>query len=269
MIDLVELAQKVILFLPKVISALVIFFVALISSRLAAQWVRRLVARRIAKPEVLHLVEWPVRWAIIALGTLTALEQVDFDVSAFLAGLGVAGLTIGFALQDIARNFIAGVLLLIRQPFAIGDAVCVAGYTGKVIDVNTRDTTIQTWDGEFVVLPNLQVFSGPIIDYSVLANRRRTMRIGLGYAQDIDAAREVFLEATRSVPGVLADPSPMIHAEEFGDYAVTLALRFWINQREHSILDVHSDVIVAVNQAASQHGIDLPYPMQTVRVVRD
>ena len=267
--DFAQFAHQAILFVPKLISALVIFFVALISSRLAAKGVRRLVARRVAKPEVLHLVTWPVRWAIIVMGTLTALQQVNFDVGAFLAGLGVAGLTIGFALQDTARNFIAGVLMLIRQPFAIGDAVCVAGYTGKVLDVNTRDITIQTWDGEHVILPNLQVLSGPIIDYSVLAARRRTIRIGLGYGQDIDVAREVFLGATRAVSGVAAAPAPMIHAEELGDYAVILALRFWINQREHNILDVHSDVIVAVNGAANQHGIDLPYPMQTVRVVNE
>jgi small-conductance mechanosensitive channel len=89
---------------------------------------------------------------VLVLGTVVALGQVNFDVTGFVAGLGVAGVTIGFALQDIARNFVAGIILLIRQPFDIGDAVEVGDYAGSVLDITTRDTVLKTWDGEMVIL---------------------------------------------------------------------------------------------------------------------
>ena len=90
------------------------------------------------------------RWTVIILGILTALEQVNFDVTSFIAGLGIAGITIGFALQDIARNFVAGILLLVRQPFNIGNAVKVAGYSGTVLDITTRDTVLNQRDHQLL-----------------------------------------------------------------------------------------------------------------------
>ena len=266
--SLQALLQRAILFLPKLVSALVVFVGALVLSNLADRAVRRGVGRRLQRAESVHLIARPVRWAILVAGTLAALDQVDFAVTTFLAGLGVAGVTVGFALQDIARNFVAGIILLIRQPFRIGHAVSVAGYQGTLLDVNTRDITLCTWDGELVILPNLQVFQGPIVDYSAAKNRRRTIRLGLGYGQDVERAKAVFLAATSGVEGVLSDPAPMIHAEALGDYAINLALRFWLNHRTHSILEVHSNVVLALNRAAVAEGIEMPYPIQTVRMAQ-
>jgi small-conductance mechanosensitive channel len=259
--------ERAIIFVPKVISALLVFFLTLFLAGLISRWLRNLLDGRIERREIVHLIVRPVRWTMIIAGVFAALDQVDFDVTTFLAGLGVAGLTIGFALQDIARNFIAGIILLIRQPFHIGEAVRVGDFSGQVVDVNTRDTTIRTFDNEQVILPNMEVFESPIVNLSAMPQRRRTVRIGLGYGQDVERAKEVFLEVTRQVKGIAHKPEPMIHAEELGDSAIILALRFWVNQWEASILDAHSDVIVAVNRAADEHGFELPYPIQTVRIV--
>jgi small-conductance mechanosensitive channel len=221
---------------------------------------------KIDDEETLLLLSRLVRWTVIVLGVVIALDQVDFDVTGFVAGLGIAGLTVGFALQDITRNFIAGILLLVRQPFDLGDVVEAAGHTGTVREITTRDTVLNTFDGELVILPNLDVYTQPITNYSDLPNRRRTVRIGLGYDEDAERAIALFFAAIRAVDGVLEDPAPTIHAEELGDSALVLAARFWLNQNTHGLFDVHSAVVQAIKEVAEKEGIDLPYPIQMIRL---
>jgi small-conductance mechanosensitive channel len=258
--------EQVLRFIPKLIAALVTFGASLLASVLAARWTRKAVSTKIDDEETLLLLSRLARWTVIVLGTVLALDQVDFDVTGFVAGLGIAGLTIGFALQDITRNFIAGILLLVRQPFDIDDAVEVAGYTGTVLEITTRDTVLKTWDGETVILPNLEVFTKAIINYSDLPNRRRTIHIGLGYEEDTERATQVFLEAIQGVDGVLVDPAPTLLAEKLGDSTVDLAARFWVNQETHGLFDVHSAVVRTLKDVAEREGLNLPYPIQTVRL---
>lgn len=261
-----ELIQDVLRFIPNLIAALVTFAASLLLSGLAARWVRRAAKVKIRDPETLRLLSRLTRWSVLILGTVVALGQVNFDVTGFVAGLGVAGVTIGFALQDIARNFVAGIILLIRQPFDIGDAVEVGGHAGSVLDITTRDTVLRTWDGEMVVLPNIDVFTSAITNYSKLPHRRRTVCIGLGYEEDVGQATRVFLDAIRSVEGVLEDPAPSLLAEELGDSTLTLAARFWVNQETHGLFDVHSEVVRTIKEVAESAKIGLPYPIQTVRL---
>ncbi len=271
LVDLSEALQvlltKLIEFIPQLIVALITFGATCLVAGPVARATQHAARRRIADKETVHLLSRIVRWSVLVAGTIVALSQVNFDVTGFLAGLGIAGITVGFALQDIARNFIAGVLLLARQPFRIGDVVKVAGYTGEVEDITTRDTVVRTLDGEKVILANLDVLSNPITNYAASPRRRRTIYIGLGYGQDVPHALQIFRDVVASVPGVLEEPAPGLLAEELGDSAITLAARFWVDPQTHSLLDVHSNVVLAVNAAAEREGIDLPYPIQTVRLV--
>jgi len=253
-------------FLPRLVVALVMFAATLPLAGLAERWAQRAASIRTQNTETLRLISRLVRWTVIVLGTLASLDQVDFDVTSFVAGLGIAAFTIGFALQDIARNFVAGILLLLQQPFSIGEAVKVAGYEGQVLDINIRSTVVKTWDGEVVILPNADVYTSAITNYSGVALRRRTVKIGLGYGEDVGRALRVFRDAVSSVEGVLHDPAPTVLAEELGDSALVVAVRFWINQQTHSLLEVHSAVVIAIKEAAEREGIDLPYPVQTVRL---
>jgi len=260
------LIEKAIAFIPNLIVAIIAFVISLLLSGIAAQWVKKHTEKTIKDFETRQLLSRLARWSIIVSGTLVALDQVNFDVTGFLAGLGVAGLTVGFALQDIARNFVAGILLLIRQPFNIGDAVAVSGYTGTVMDITTRDTVIKTWDGEMVIISNTDVFNNPIINYTLLPLCRRTVRIGLGYGEDVEKAKEIFIAAIQDIEGVLEDPAPTLLAEELGDSAMIIAARFWVNQNTDDVFAIHSNVIIALNKAAEKEGINLPYPIQTVRL---
>lgn len=264
--ELQALLQQFLLFVPRLVVALAIFAATLVLSAMAARSVRRRLGARLADPNIARLLAILTRWGLVVLGTLVALEQVDFDVTSFVAGLGIAGFTVGLALQDIARNFVAGVLLLTRQPFGVGDFIETSGLQGTVLDVTVRDTVIRTLDGETVVVPNFDVYTHPIVNYSGQPQRRRTVHIGLGYGEDVRRAVGVFLAAVRGVDGVLGDPPPTIRAEELGDSALQLAARFWVDQTTDDLLQVHSDVVQAVKEAAERDGIDLPYPTQTVRL---
>lgn len=261
--------QEALLFLPRLIVAIITFVATLLLSGAAARWAYQNTKKAIEDEETRRLLAKIVRWGVVIVGTILALEQVNFDVTSFVAGLGIAGVTVGFALQDIARNFVSGILLLVRQPFNIGDAVEVAGHAGTVKEITTRDTVIETWDGIMEIIPNIDVFTNPIVNYSELPLRRRTVTIGLGYGQDVEQAKQIFLQAIRNVEGVQDEPAPEILAEGLGDSAMTLAARFWVNQETHNLFETHSWAVQAINDTAEREGIDLPYPTQTLRLEGD
>lgn len=261
-----QLLVQALQFIPSLIVALVTFAVALLLARPAERAVRRALGLRITEKALLDLLAKLVRWAVIVVGLIAALEQVNFNLTGFLAGLGVAGLTIGFALQDITRNFVAGILLMVRQPFVIGDVVSAAGFVGTVTSVTARDTVIRTLDGEVVIVPNIRVFENPISNYTRSTERMRTIQVGLGYGQDAEHAMTVFLEAIYTVPGVLSEPAPTVWADALGDAAIALSVRFWVDTSASGLLQVHSDAVLALDAAARDAGIDLPYPIQTVRL---
>ena len=256
-------------FLPKLISALVIFAITLWGAKLIAKGVRKLSQKRIDSEEINQLIFRITRWTLIIIGTVVALDQVEFDITGFIAGLGVAGFTIGFALQDIAKNFISGLLLLYRQPFMIGDYVKVSDYSGEVKEINIRDTVVTTINGETVIIPNKDVFENPIINFSHAPLRRSSVVIGLGYEENSEKAIAVFLEAIGMVVGVEQDPKPIIRAEELGESTLQLSAYFWVNQEKASFLDVHSEVVKCITRTAQENKINLPYPIQTVRIEKE
>jgi len=267
--ELQGILQDFLAFLPKLISALITFVVFFIISKLARRSIRKLLSKRISDVETLQLLTRVASWTILIFGTILALDQVNFNVTGFVAGLGIAGFTIGFALQDIAKNFVAGLLLLIRQPFSIGDVVEIAGFTGTVKDIDIRDTSIKTFDGELVILPNADILENPIRNYSGLKKRRRKIQIGLGYEEDVDRARKVFLEAIKAVPGVEQEPAPSLVALELGDSALLLTAFFWLDQTKSDLFTVHSAVVEAISESAKAHQINLPYPIQTIRLEKE
>jgi len=253
--------------LPSYLWSVGVFVATLILSRLAKQAVEHGVKDRIDEEDTQHFLGQMAYWGVFALGTLMALNQLPgVDVTSLLAGLGILGFTIGFALQDIARNFMAGLLILLRRPFSVGDAVEVAGHAGSVLEVTMRDTVIRTWDGVMEIIPNFDVYSNPIVNYSELPLRRRTVAIGLGYGEDMDRARDLILSVIRATEGVLDEPEPELLTEEFGDTTLNMAARFWVNQDTDSLLGVHSNVVDAINDLAEREGIDMPYPTQIVHL---
>lgn len=262
--QLSELLVAAVDFIPRLIAALAVFLLSVILARLAGRAVMR-TARNVDE-EVRRLLGRVTSVAVVVVGTIVALDQVNFDVTGFVAGLGIVGFTLGFAFQDIAKNFLAGILLLMQQPFQIGDAIEVAGHEGTVTDVDIRATTLKAWDGPEVVIPNADVYTSAITNYSKYRDRRIILGVGVGYEEDLTRAYEVFLAAIQGVEEVLPDPAPAVYWRNLGSSAVEMEAFFWIDQTRLGLAEVTSKAVRALKEAAEREGINLPYPIQTIRV---
>ncbi|NPA06925.1 MAG: mechanosensitive ion channel [Chloroflexi bacterium] len=259
-----QLITDAVEFLPKLIASLVIFVASIYLAGLLAKLVNDVLRRRKVDPEVSLLLVRLTRWGLIIVGALVALQQIGFRVTAFLAGLGILGFTVGFALQDVSRNLIAGILLLLQQPFDIGDMIEVQGYLGEVEDVTLRSTELRTLDGRLVLIPNADVFTSSLVNYSRTPRRRIDLDVGVAYDSDLDKVREVALEAIRGLPGALEEPKPLVWFHTFNESSIDFTLYFWIDTQKTDIFEAKSLALEAVKKAFEREGIEIPYPIRTV-----
>jgi small-conductance mechanosensitive channel len=179
--------------------------------------------------------------------------------------LGIGSVAIGFAFRDILQNFLAGILLLLTQPFRIGDQIISAGHEGTVDDIQTRATLITTYDGRRIVSPNATLFTEKVTVNTAFSRRRLEYDIGIGYGDDIERAKEIMLDAMRRIDGVLPQPAPEVLVMELGPSSVSLRARWWIQPpRRADALDARDKVLSAVKTALTEHGIDLPFPTRQI-----
>jgi small conductance mechanosensitive channel len=204
------------------------------------------------------------RWGLIILVAVTALQQVNFNLTAFVAGLGIAGFTIGFALKDISANFISGLLLLLQKPFAIGDVVQIDEFRGRVTDVSLRATEIETMDGHNLILPNETVYMSPILNYSRSRLSRIAVDVGVAYDTDLEHAEEVALSTVSALPLVLKDPEPSVTFHTFGDSSINFTIFYWIDNQTTSLFQASDLAVPALKRAFEEANIEIPFPVRTV-----
>ena len=222
------LLAQIIEFLPKLIAALVIFVVTLVLSSWLARLTRSGLSRRRMDAELILLFSRLVRITVLILGTIQALDQVDFNVTGFVAGLGILGFTVGFALQDVTKNFVAGILLLVQQPFDIGDDIEVAGYTGRVRDITLRTTELHTVDGLDVLIPNGDVYVKPVTNYSRDPRRRLHLNVSANGSLAPSDLAQIVLNAIGAEAGVLDQPEPAATWTSAADDSVKITASYWV-----------------------------------------
>lgn len=264
--SLENLLADLIGYLPRLISGLVIFVLTLYASAWLARLAKRGMQRRKVDLELTVLLQRFVRISVLILGTVQALAQVDVDVTGFIAGLGIAGFTIGFAMQDVAKNFIAGVLLLLQQPFAIDDAIEVAGYGGVVKDITLRTTELHTWDGLDVLIPNGDVYVKPIVNYSRFPRRKIQIKVSLSKAMDLSRLTQSVIAAVVSQDGVLGSPPPEARWTAASEKSTELTLRYWVDTELRSLRPAQNDGLAAVRAALEKIAGDSAYAVQLVAV---
>jgi small conductance mechanosensitive channel len=248
---------------PNLLTALAIFIVGLYFARILSRIVRRVLKVRKAPEGVTLLLVDVTRVSMIVIGTITALQRF-FDVTAFLAGLGILGFTVGFALQDVMKNFAAGIILLIQRPFHVDEFIGVNGFDGQVLEIDLRATEIRSLDGRIVSIPNADVLSKPIINYTRASRRRIELPVGVGYGTDTEIARNVVLDALQNVPGYMAEPAPVIGFSNFGDSALQLDTYFWIDMSQTNPVAAKDAAFSLIKNALDKQGIDIPFPIRTV-----
>ena len=176
-----------------------------------------------------------------------------------------ATLAIGFAMQDVISNFVAGVFIFTDRPFRIGDWIEWDGHSGVVEDISLRVTRVRTFDNELLTVPNSQL-TGGVIKNPVAKDKLRTRIVfGIGYDDDIDRATDLILEEATGQEAILEDPAPSVRLVELGDSAVGLQARVWIADPARSdVAAVRSEYVQAVKERFDAEGIDMPYPTRTI-----
>lgn len=250
--------------LPNILFALFILVIGLILAHLVRGAVRRGFQRKATQVQIADLITRLIYYSLVILVVIAALQQAGLNLTAFLAGLGIVGFTIGFALQDVSKNFVSGILLMIQQPFKMGDTIQVGEYTGKVCGISLRATEMNTLDGRLVVIPNADIFTSAIINFSRPNSRRIELTVGVGYLSDLEQVRTIALQAIGVVDGLLAEPAPVLYFNDFGDSAINLTLYYWIDTQVNDVLKAKDQGMVAVKVAFEQAKIEIPYPIQVV-----
>jgi small conductance mechanosensitive channel len=252
-----------ILGIPNLLTALVIFIVSLYLARVMSNLLRRVLDRRKAPAGVTQLLAQLTLWSVIIAGTITALQRF-FNVTAFLAGLGILGFTIGFALQDVMKNFASGIILLLQQPFHVGETIGVKGFDGVVLAIDLRATEMRAADGRLIILPNADVLANPIINYSRADHRRVDLSLNLPHASEPETIRRIFLDAIQGVPGFLNEPGPVIVFSNLTNAAVELTANFWVDVRKNDPVQAKDAVLLKLKSALKEEGIEIPHPVQAV-----
>ncbi len=251
--------------LPNIVIGILVFLLFLLVGKLVASSIRR--STRNSEKHHLGLVLGRIsKWVILLSGILVAMAIIAPSVSPadLLATLGIGGIAIGFAFKDILQNFLAGILLLVRQPFKLGDQIEVSDYEGTVKEIDTRSTIIVTYDGKRVIIPNSEIFTNPVMVNTANASRRSEYLVGIGYADDLDETRRLILETLAGVEGVTEDPAPQVLVDDLAESSVNLKVRWWTKPQSSEVTRVRHRVILEIKKALDEAGVDMPYPTQVL-----
>jgi small-conductance mechanosensitive channel len=247
--------------LPQVILGVVLVVVFFFLARLVANIVKRTLDKTTDRSEsfsavISRLVRGIVVFVGLLVGLIVAVPSVN--LAAVIGSLGIGSVALGFAFSDILQNSLAGLLLLFRQPFHIGDQIEVKEYTGTVEAITIRETRLKTFGGQLILIPNSDVYSSSIRVQTANEKIRSVMSVGVDYDSDLGQARQVCAAATASVQGVENDPPPQVYFTEQGTSTVNLDIRYWTSSAQANVREVQDGVVEAVTNALNEAGIGLP-----------
>ncbi|MEM9691717.1 MAG: mechanosensitive ion channel family protein [Myxococcota bacterium] len=253
--------------LPNALIALLVVAAFGFASRYVARGVESLVSRISNHRTINSLAGTLARISVIAFGVFIALSLLHLDkaVTSLLAGVGVVGLALGFAFQDLAANFVSGVFMAIRRPFNPGDQVEVDGRLAKVCSIELRSTHLETLDGLSVIMPNRKIYENPIVNFTQTPDRRLDVEVGVAYCDGLESVRDGAKNALADLPGRNEDRDIEVAFTGFGGSSIDLVVRTWLGtatQREYIL--TRSEAIIRIKKAFDQNGITIPFPIRTL-----
>ena len=202
------------------------------------------------------------RYAVLAFAVIFVLGRFGIQTTSLVALIGAAGLAIGLALQGTLSNLAAGVMLVAFRPFKLGDFINAAGHTGTVKQITLFTTELATLDNVQIIVPNGDIWSSAITNYSIYETRRCDMVFGVSYDSDLKKAEKIIASIIDKEERAHADPAPFIKVTNLGDSSVDFTVRAWCDRGD--FFDMKCDITRAVKDAFDKGGIDIPYPTQTL-----
>ena len=251
--------------LPNLAIALFILFLTWIAARFAVRISDTIVGRTDIRASLKNLIDTLVKLGIWVLGLFIAAVVVmpDLTPASLLAGLGIGAVAIGFAFQDIFENFLAGVLIMVREKMRIGDIIECEGITGKVEHITLRETHVRKLSGELTVVPNSILFKNPVEIFTDVDQRRHEVVVGVSYDTQLDHAADVIRRAVEDVEDVLASKGIDIFAQEFNSSSVDFLVRWWAGSTPRNGWESKDKVVRAIKAALDDAGIEIPFPYVT------
>jgi small conductance mechanosensitive channel len=204
---------------------------------------------------------------VLVIGILIALSQVGISLGPLLAGMGLVGFIVGFALQDTLSNFAAGMLILVYRPFDVDDVIEAGGVSGKVSKMSLVNTTFLTFDNQTIIVPNSKIWGDVIKNVTAQNIRRIDLVFGIAYSDDIEKAEKVMAEVVAAHPAVLDDPETMIRLHELGDSSVNFIVRPWVNRDDY--WETYWDLMRAMKMRFDEEGISIPFPQRDVHLYQE
>jgi len=259
--------DNVVTILPNFLVAILVLTLFYFIAKLTKNIIYKILKRTINKASLINLFSKTAHISIIAIGVFVALEIVGFHkaVTSLLAGVGVVSLALSFAFQDIASNFVSGIILAFIRPFRKGDMVSIEDNLGRIVKSDLRTTTIETFQGQEVYIPNKDVLQGLVTNYSNTGKRRVDLEVGVSYADDLDKVECITKETLAKLEGVLNTKDIRIDYESFANSSINFTARFWLTtQNEPNFLSVRSKAIKAIKKAYDKHNITIPFPIRTL-----
>ena len=256
---------------PYLCIALIVFAVFLMLSKLFKLFVRKTLADRSYTKQNLVLVLNRVgSSAIMFIGFLIAMVIAipGFTPGQLMSALGIGSVAIGFAFKDIFQNLLSGILILLSEPFKIGDDIIVSGMEGTVEDIQIRATFLRSPDGRRIVIPNATVYTSAVTVNTAYPRRRCEFAVGIGYEDDVQKAKEIVMGILDRDPAILSQPGFSVNVSALADFSVNLTVRWWINTSETTISGSISAIQERVIQAFNENGVSIPYPVQEVKIIR-
>ncbi len=253
--------------LPNLIVAILLILLFVLLARMVRRGVIRLLSRFMQNEAVVKLIAKLAYIFVFAIGILISLEVLHLErtVTSLLAGIGVIGLGLGIAFQDLAANFISGVSMAMKNQVKIGDLIKTGEFYGTVSYVGLRETIIRTISGQDVIIPNKEIYQNPMIHYTAHQKRRIDLAIGVSYGEDLEAVEKITLEAIRGLDFLLKGKEVKLYFTQFASSSINLEVQYWISFRTHAeYVHAVSEGIKAVKSAYNKNGITIPFPIRTL-----
>jgi small-conductance mechanosensitive channel len=252
--------------LPQITAGFLVLMVTWLMTRMVERlWSKILDRFRLRKSlqelfrKLIFISIWLVGLVIAAMIIFPGLTP-----SKLLTVIGLGSVAIGFAFKDIFENFMAGILILLREPFQIGDFIECQEHEGTVEDITIRDTYVRQSDGQLVVLPNAMLFKNPVVVRTDLDRRRVTIICGVAYGEDVDKARDVIRTAVEDLQTVDKTKAVQIFAREFSSSSIDFEVTWWTGSRPVEVRTSRDEVVASVKKALDEAGIEIPFPYRTL-----
>jgi small conductance mechanosensitive channel len=247
------------------ITAGAVLAAGLTASQIVNRALHRAMNRGDSETEVAAFVARGVAYLVVVVTLTWTLSVLGVRLGPLVGALGVGGLAVALATQNVLSSVLASLILRLRRPFRKGDQVSTYSVEGTVEAVSWRTVELRTFDGERAFVPCAEVLSTPVINYTAMGRRRTTLCLEVGYEVDLEQARDVLLSTLEAVAGVLESPEPEVWLEQFTDSGVKFALRFWHAPDAETFWRTRSEVGMAARHALAEAGIEISGPEMTLR----